>query len=214
MKTFMNPKVAPRQLRARASVDAVLEAAIQILERDGEAGFNTNAIAQRAGVSVGTLYRYFPDKGAILLALAQPEMQAFNVAVARLAAGDGALAHDRAMIRAFLQAFGGRNRARRIAVSALLSRSDPTKLAAGYAGVEGTFTDAAGQPLSPVAAFVLSRAVQGAMRAAVLESADFLLSQEFEDELVRLGRSYLGHFTVGRKESSGTARPPLPSATL
>ena len=60
------------------------------------------------------------------------------------------------------------------------------------------FRDADGQPLSRVTAFVLSRAVQGAMRAAVLEGADFLLSQEFEDELVRLGRAYLGHPTRPR----------------
>jgi hypothetical protein len=44
-----------------------------------------------------------------------------------------------------------------------------------------------------VQTFVLSRAIHGAMRAAVLEGADFLLSQEFEDELVRVGRAYLGY---------------------
>jgi AcrR family transcriptional regulator len=50
-----------------------LEAASQILERGGAAGFNTNAVAERAGVSIGTLYQYFPDKTAILLAAAQRE---------------------------------------------------------------------------------------------------------------------------------------------
>jgi AcrR family transcriptional regulator len=63
----------PKQARARATCEAILEAASQILERDGAAGFNTNAVAERAGVSIGTLYQYFPDKTAILLAAAQRE---------------------------------------------------------------------------------------------------------------------------------------------
>jgi AcrR family transcriptional regulator len=64
---------SPKQARARATCEAILEAASQILERDGADGFNTNAVAERAGVSIGTLYQYFPDKTAILLAAAQRE---------------------------------------------------------------------------------------------------------------------------------------------
>lgn len=47
----------------------ILEASARILESDGLRGFNTNAVAIRAGVSVGSLYQYFPNKDAILLAL-------------------------------------------------------------------------------------------------------------------------------------------------
>ena len=64
----------PKQSRSRATCEAILEAASQILERDGPAGFNTASVAERAGVSIGTLYQYFPDKQAILLAAAQREM--------------------------------------------------------------------------------------------------------------------------------------------
>ncbi len=64
----------PKQSRSRATWDAILEAASQILERDGAAGFNTASVAERAGVSIGTLYQYFPDKQAILLAAAEREM--------------------------------------------------------------------------------------------------------------------------------------------
>jgi AcrR family transcriptional regulator len=64
---------SPKQARPRATCDAILEAASQILERDGADGFNTNAVAERAGVSIGTLYQYFPDKTAILLAAAERE---------------------------------------------------------------------------------------------------------------------------------------------
>jgi len=51
----------------------ILEAAAQVLEAGGLAGFTTNAVAERAGVSIGTLYQYFSDKGAVLRALAERE---------------------------------------------------------------------------------------------------------------------------------------------
>lgn len=178
-------RVTPRQARARASVEAILEAAAQILETGGEAAFNTNAVAERAGVSIGAVYRYFPDKRAILVALSEQEQARLDAAPA------SGLAADRAMIRAFLNAFDGRRTARRAAVRAQLALSDPKALAAGLDRLPPART-AQGEPLTPVQQFVLSRAIHGAMRAAVLEDAPFLQSREFEDELVRLGRAYLG----------------------
>lgn len=195
-------RILPRQRRSRATVDDILEAAAQILEALGEQGFNTNAVAARAGVSIGTLYRYFPDKRAILMALARQERDAVNASMAKALAGEFPGAPpDRAAIRAFLHAFGGRTAARRSAVTALLAYADPEELAAGFSAVGPAFTDGQGRPLSPIAAFVLTRAVHGAMRAAVLEGADFLLSRAFEDELVRLARAYLG-FPLSRTAAS------------
>ena len=110
--------------------------------------------------------------------------------MAALEDGQG-VARDRAMIRAFVQAFAGRNQARRIAASAMLAQADHAELAAKFAAAEEGLTDARGRPLTRVQAFVLSRAIHGAMRAAVLEGVDFLESREFEDELVRLSRAYL-----------------------
>jgi AcrR family transcriptional regulator len=60
---------APRQRRSAHTVDAILEAAALVLEADGLEGFNTNAVARRAGASIGTLYQYFPSKDALTLAL-------------------------------------------------------------------------------------------------------------------------------------------------
>ena len=203
MKDIENARKIPSQARSRATLDIILEAAAQLLESAGESGFNTNALAERAGVSIGTLYRYFPDKQSIIAALARQEKAAFEKAVETVLAGDtGGLARDRAIIRAFLHAFSDRTEARRLAVTALYANNDPRDLLGGYEAVQGAFRDADGQPLSRVTAFVLSRAVQGAMRAAVLEGADFLLSQEFEDELVRLGRAYLGHPTRPRESKA------------
>ena len=69
MKAAEKTRKIPTQQRSHATIEVVLEAAAQLLESAGEAGFNTNALAERAGVSVGTLYRYFPNKQAILAAL-------------------------------------------------------------------------------------------------------------------------------------------------
>lgn len=64
-----HPRKQARQARSRVTQSAILEAAARILERQGQDGLTTNAIAQRAGVSVGSLYQYFPNKEAILASL-------------------------------------------------------------------------------------------------------------------------------------------------
>lgn len=58
-------------------VATLLEAAAQVLEKKGTEGFNTNAVAERAGVSIGSLYQYFPSKDALTLALMQRESERF-----------------------------------------------------------------------------------------------------------------------------------------
>ena len=64
-KSRSTPRKAPRQARSLATVSAIVEAAARILEERGHEGFSTNAVAERAGVSVGSLYQYFPRKDAI-----------------------------------------------------------------------------------------------------------------------------------------------------
>jgi AcrR family transcriptional regulator len=61
----------PKQRRARQTVDAILGAVIRILKREGFDAITTNHIAEVAGVSIGSLYQYFPDKRAIFVALHQ-----------------------------------------------------------------------------------------------------------------------------------------------
>jgi len=64
----LEPRKSPVQARSAASVDAILEATIQVLLLVGKERLTTTRVASRAGVSVGTLYQYFPNKSALLQA--------------------------------------------------------------------------------------------------------------------------------------------------
>lgn len=59
----------PKQRRARQTVDAVLDAVVRLVKRYGSDVITTNRIAEVAGVSIGSVYQYFPDKRAIFIAL-------------------------------------------------------------------------------------------------------------------------------------------------
>lgn len=59
----------PSQQRAHESVQAIVRAATEIIEAEGYEAYNTNTVAKRAGVSVALVYRYFPNKESILVAL-------------------------------------------------------------------------------------------------------------------------------------------------
>jgi len=65
----------PSQARSAWTVDLILQAAAQVLEARGEDELTTKRVAKRAGVSIGTLYQYFPNRDALLVALADREAQ-------------------------------------------------------------------------------------------------------------------------------------------
>ncbi|GBQ97036.1 TetR family transcriptional regulator [Acetobacter nitrogenifigens DSM 23921 = NBRC 105050] len=67
--TTLTARKVPRQARATVTVDAVFEAAIQLLDGNSPVTMSTTQIARRAGVSVGTIYQYFPNKQALFFAL-------------------------------------------------------------------------------------------------------------------------------------------------
>jgi AcrR family transcriptional regulator len=69
----LNPRKRPSKPGSASTVEAIVEAAARILETDGLEFYTTNKIAERAGVSVGSLYQYFPSKNAITVLLIQRE---------------------------------------------------------------------------------------------------------------------------------------------
>jgi AcrR family transcriptional regulator len=71
--TPLSTRKRPQQARSQQLVADILTAAAQVLARDGAHRFTTARVAEKAGVSVGSLYQYFPNKAAILLRLQQEE---------------------------------------------------------------------------------------------------------------------------------------------
>ena len=65
----------PRQARSNELVRAILQAAVQVLAEEGAQRFTTARVAEKAGVSIGSLYQYFPNKAAILFRLQRDEWQ-------------------------------------------------------------------------------------------------------------------------------------------
>src|SRR5262245_39425317 len=68
-KTRTNPRKPASQKRSRMTVEALIEATARILMRDGYERVSTNRIADAAGVSIGSLYQYFPSKEALVAAV-------------------------------------------------------------------------------------------------------------------------------------------------
>lgn len=83
----VKPRKFPRQARAAVTVDAIVEASAQLLLEQGYDRFTTARAAARAGVSVGSLYQYFPNKAALAAAVVDRACEAFVVALDQALAG-------------------------------------------------------------------------------------------------------------------------------
>jgi AcrR family transcriptional regulator len=182
------------------TVEVILEATARILQREGPAALNTNYIAERAGISVGTLYQYFSNKEAILVAMARREIATDEAAVIK-AISESAQGSDidpvRLALRALINAFGKRRVARRVAFEALFGQGLGNELASSVrkvAQLVGERSDrllpARTRPVTPTNLFIITRAISGIMRAASHEESPLLGTPEFEDELVHLVQAY------------------------
>jgi AcrR family transcriptional regulator len=194
-----NPlRKTPSQTRALRTVETLFEAAIRILGSEGEAGFTTNRIAERAGFSIGTLYQYFPSKEAIVVALVRRQrervMRELDLMLERAVAGECTPeAALRDYLRHVVDAFGRGQKAQRLlarlgwqldAPTAIVAAMDDgaERLRAALARLESPELPVPDAPTL----YMLTRAVIGAVRAAAIEESAMLDDPRFEEALFRM----------------------------
>ena len=107
LQAVLEPRKTPVQARSTASVEAILDATLQVLLDVGKERLTTTRVALRAGVSVGTLYQYFPNKSALLQAALKRHLTAVSDevgSVCRNQTGQPLAQMATALITAFLDA--------------------------------------------------------------------------------------------------------------
>lgn len=196
----LEPRKAPVQARSTASVDAILKATIQVLIKVGKEKLTTTLVAARAGVSVGTLYQYFPNKSALLRAALQrhiDEIAGATQSACREYAGASLDAMATALTTSFLQA-KMRDPKASVALYSVSSDVDGARIAraAGEKSVRAiaamlaTSRDAL--KTDPQLAAAMLQAMMAGVSRRLLESPS--PEQEYEtlrDELVFLASTYL-----------------------
>ncbi|MET0403529.1 MAG: TetR family transcriptional regulator [Cystobacter sp.] len=99
----ISSRKSPSQARSTQLVSDILEAAFQVLTEEGAQGFTTSRVAERAGVSVGSLYQYFPNKAALLFRLQTDEWRQNSTRLRELLADPSSSPLER--LRRFVHVF-------------------------------------------------------------------------------------------------------------
>lgn len=202
----------PNQARSRDKLELIYEASIRILNKQGLEGLTTNRIAEVAGISIGTLYQYFSNKQEILAALGQREIKATISKITELFFQPSDEPDKlRLLVRAFLNAFDGRHQVRKILLNIALAQHGMLTLdeqvrqvtAFIHSPLASQFFKNA-RNLNEMDFFVLSAAVTGVIRSALIRDVELLSQKELEDKIILLIRSYISHLPV---DSSNPANP-------
>lgn len=189
----------PRQARAQATVDAIIEATAQVLLRDGYGGLTTNHVATRSGVSIGTLYQYFSNKDDLIGALIDRELERhFSVIAPWLTQQPaGSLETN---VRTYIQATLARHVTQGELVRALYAQADRvghSRLTSLWLTRLEPLAEAAIRsrgldlPDPALTAAMLCRAVHHNIEMAVRDRRTLIGEARFADELVCLICSFL-----------------------
>ena len=199
-QTAVLQRKTPTQARARATIEAIFEATARIIERDGLAALSTNLIAERTGISIGTLYEYFPNKDAILIAMARRRLaedeRSVRQAISEAKAGGGA-SLARTAIRVMVSLHADRPKVRRAIMAVHLANGFGGEHARPVQDIAAMIAERNARllgeepSLSGASLFVVTRAVVGVIRAAFEERSRLPGTAELEEELVRLVEAYM-----------------------
>jgi AcrR family transcriptional regulator len=195
----------PRQKRARATVEAILEAAARILDRLGWGGFTTNAVAEVAGVSIGSLYQYFPNKLALIEALQQRH---FDEVLSALRCADEQISRMKrveSLVSGMIAAHSVHPSLHRVLLEEVprgktlraIHQKFEKEYWALYTKLIAANDTSSGNPRTAIRAQVLSAAISGAIHDAARKGT--LSSPGFEQELVRFVEAYLSTLMNNRK---------------
>ena len=202
----------PVQSRSAVTVEAILEATIQVLLTVGAERLTTTLIAHRAGVSVGTLYQYFPNKQSVLQAVLEMHLTKVVEAVERACAAaqqqQVAVMAER-IVEAFVTAKLERAEAS-VALYAVSSNAEANALMQrlrrrslkAMAGMLVTATDASFEDVAAISEMVYA-AMVGATRAALEGGATAKMVRSLREQLVMLCKAYL--VVAGRVAAGGAA---------
>lgn len=193
------PRRKPLQARAQATVAAILEASIRLLQTEGRAAFNTNRVAEVAGVSIGTLYGYFPDKDSICIALARRILHEDRRSLVEAVDGVSSENALRVLIRTLFARHRADREVRRTVMSFYISSGFGAEHDRLLDDVVGALARKSGHLLGPdvpaidpIRLFIVSRAVFGVARALAEQGeASDLPLEPLENEMVGFIRAYL-----------------------
>ena len=183
-------------------MDTIFEATARIIERDGVGALNTNRIAERAGISIGSLYEYFPNKDAILIAMARQRLAEDERLVRQALTGPDAdqnVSLARRAIHALVALHEHRPKVRRAIMAVHLAHGFGSEHARPVQEIAELIVqrntrllgDKTAAVLDHASLFVITRAVIGVIRAAFEERSLLPGTTSLEDELVRLVEAYL-----------------------
>jgi AcrR family transcriptional regulator len=197
---ILKPRKTPMQARSTASVDAILQATLQVLTAVGKERLTTTRVALRAGVSVGTLYQYFPNKSALLQACLRHHMDKVRSAIEKVCTqhrSESLLDMGTALIFAYLDAKmqSVKASAALYSVSSDIDGAAIAKAASQRArrAVVDLFATAR-EPLTKdpeVIATVVLSAFNGIARSLLESKSPESQLQPLRDELIVLIRAYL-----------------------
>lgn len=191
-KPKLTPRKQPRQERSAATVAAIIQAAAYIFRKRGYAATTTNAIAERAGVNIASLYQYFPNKEAILGALLQRHAEQTRKAVTEVMAaqrGKGLAANVRAIVECVRVAHAIEPELHEIFTgeAARLGFSQPeTEHDHVFAAARVQFVRESGLRDPELALWIVETAVHAVIHQAFAENPAKANSDLLVDELVRL----------------------------
>jgi AcrR family transcriptional regulator len=190
----------PKQRRARATVESMLDAVIRILKREGAGAMTTNRIAEVAGVSIGSVYQYFPDKRAIFTALHERHIHQIDRLVQNTLVEHAASSLEdlmRAMIEAMVEAHTSDPELYELLLTEVPNRADGSREFS--VRLHGAFLLAIssrarelkrGRDLD-VVVFVVTHMVDALSHGAVLRRPATLSLPAAKEEIVRAVMAYL-----------------------